>query len=84
MKKMIAWLIIPFAVAASFDCGVPFSICALIEGIWIVSTLAGLECYKRKEEQKNKGDFLNVEKNLRRAKANNQNHADKKRCLCGI
>ncbi len=52
MKRLIAWLVVPFAAAASFDCGVPFSICAWIEVIWIVATLAWLECYRRKEEQK--------------------------------
>lgn len=71
MKKMIAWLIIPFAVAASFDCGVPFSICALIEGIWIVSTLAGLEFYKRKEEQKDQRRLSQCREKLMRNESRN-------------
>lgn len=52
MKRLIAWLVVPFATAASFDCGVSFAVCASIEIIWIISAFAWLEFYKRKEEQK--------------------------------
>ena len=66
-KVFFAWLMIPFAVAAASDCGAPVTVLAWIALGWCVGTIALLERYRRREENKRQRRLSECRRRSRKA-----------------
>ena len=67
MKRCALWLLIPFAAASASDCGAPVAVLALIAFGWCAGTIALLEWFRRREENKRQRRLSECRRRSRKA-----------------